>query len=98
MSVTSPPPVRRITEKVALSPEGRVLTGSSSSGLPEAASYAAQMADLVGDFLGLEGFRSLEASFEKQHVLVARTADGGLVAQRASEAESLEPLRKELLS
>jgi hypothetical protein len=64
---------------------GRVLRGVSGSGLPEAAAYAAQMADLIGEFLGLEGFRSLEASFDTMHYLVSRTADGGLLAQRGND-------------
>ena len=68
---------------MALAPNGRVLTGGSVAGLPEAACYAAQMADLIGEFLGLEGFRTLEASFGNEHLLVARGRDGGLVAQRA---------------
>jgi hypothetical protein len=79
---SSPPPVQRTIEKVALAPNGRVLMGGSVAGLPEAACYAAQMADLIGEFLGLEGFRTLEAAFGNEHLLVARGRDGGLAAQR----------------
>jgi hypothetical protein len=80
---SSPPPVQRTIEKVALAPNGRVLLGGTVAGLPEAACYAAQMADLIGEFLGLEGFRTLEANFGNEHLLVARGRDGGLAAQRA---------------
>ena len=41
------------------------------------------MADLIGEFLGLEGFRTLEANFGNEHLLIARGRDGGLAAQRA---------------
>jgi hypothetical protein len=57
--------------------------GGSVAGLPEAACYAAQMADLIGEFLGLEGFRAREASFGHEHLQIARGRDGGLAAQRA---------------
>jgi hypothetical protein len=83
LAATSPPPVPRTIEKVALAPNGRVLMGGSVAGLPEAACYAAQMADLIGEFLGLEGFRALEASFGHEHLQIARGRDGGLAAQRA---------------
>jgi Domain of unknown function (DUF4388) len=80
---TSPPAVPRTIEKVALAPNGRVLMGGSVAGLPEAACYAAQMADLMGEFLGLEGFRTLEAHVGSEHLMIARGRDGGLAAQRA---------------
>jgi hypothetical protein len=83
LAASSPPPVQRTIEKVALAPNGRVLMGGSAAGLPEAACYAAQMADLIGEFLGLEGFRTLEANFGHEHLLIARGRDGGLGAQRA---------------
>ena len=64
--------------------------GGSVAGLPEAACYAAQMADLMGEFLGLEGFRTLEANFGNEHLLIARGRDGGLAAQRARAGRTTE--------
>jgi hypothetical protein len=81
---------------VTLSPEGRVVSGSSSSDLPEAAAYAIELADLVGEFMGLDGLRSLEVEFDSAHFLVARSPEGNVVAAKAGEATDLDLLRKEL--
>jgi hypothetical protein len=83
-------------EMVVLSKSGQILKGHKVRGLPEAAAYAAQMADLIGEYLGLEGFQSLEASFETVHYLVARDRDGGMVARRSEDPAQLEPLKREL--
>jgi hypothetical protein len=90
LAASSPPAVPRTVEKVALAPNGQVLMGGSVAGLPEAACYAAQMADLMGEFLGLEGFRTLEAHVGNEHLMIARGRDGGLAAQRARAGRTLK--------
>jgi hypothetical protein len=89
-----PPPAP--IESVTLSPDGKVIKGSPSSDLPEAAAYAIELADLVGEFLGLDGLRALEADFDTAHFLVARTQDGNVLAARAERGEDLERLKKEM--
>jgi hypothetical protein len=54
------------------------------------------LADLLGECLGLDGLCSMEAEFETAHFLVGRTADGNVLAARATQAADLEPLKKEL--
>jgi Domain of unknown function (DUF4388) len=83
-------------ETVVLARNGQIVKGHKVRGLPEAAAYAAQMADLIGEYLGLEGFHGLEASFATVHYLVARDREGGLVARRAGDPVYLEPLKREL--
>jgi hypothetical protein len=97
-SAPEPAPARSAAEAetVVLSKTGQILKGHKVRGLPEAAAYAAQMADLIGEYLGLEGFQTLEASFETVHYLVARDRDGGMVARRSDDPAQLEPLKREL--
>ena len=77
-------------ETVLMARNGRVLRGPAGTGLPEAAAYTAQMADLIGEFLGLEGFRSLDASFDDIHYRISRNSDGGLTAQRGPDPSRFE--------
>jgi hypothetical protein len=84
------------SETVVLARNGQIVKGHKVRGLPEAAAYAAQMADLIGEYLGLEGFLGIEASFATLHYLVARDREGGLVARRAGDPVHLEPLKREL--
>jgi len=84
------------SETVVLAKNGQIVKGHKVRGLPEAAAYAAQMADLIGEYLGLDGFHGIEASFATVHYLVARDREGGLVARRAGDPLHLEPLKREL--
>jgi hypothetical protein len=95
-SIQPPRPLPTPLQTVTLSPEGRVIRGSTSSDLPEAAAYAIGLADLLGECLGLDGLRSLEAEFDTAHYFVGRAADGNVVAARAAQATDLDPLKKEL--
>jgi hypothetical protein len=95
----SPPPSLSASsqlDSVFLSPGGDVLRGGQVPGLAEAAAYAVQMAELLGDFLGLEGFRSLEARFEDAQLLIARAPDGAIAARRARPAGALDHLKAEI--
>jgi hypothetical protein len=83
-------------EMVVLGKSGQIVKGHKVRGLPEAAAYAGQMADLIGEYLGLEGYQALEANFESVHYLVARDREGGTVARRSDDSAQLEPLKKEL--
>lgn len=89
-----PPPAP--VESVTLSPDGKVLRGNSSSDLPEAAAYAIELADLMGEFLGLDGLRAMEVGFDTAHFLIGRAPDGNVLAARAGRAEDLEHLKKGL--
>jgi hypothetical protein len=80
----------------ALTPDGKLVRGDQSSELPAAAAYAVELAELIGESMGLDGFASLEATFEGVHYLVGRAANGNVVAARAAKPEQLEAARREL--
>jgi hypothetical protein len=92
----APPPlppvaaVERPVESVLLASNGRILRGPAGAGLAEAAAYAGQMADLIGEFLGVEGFQTLEASFERTHYRLSRTREGNMLAQRGADPSLFE--------
>ncbi len=91
-----PRPAAAPIETVLLSPAGDVIRGGNVPGLPEAAAYAAQMADLIGEFLGIEGFRSLEAKFADAQLLMARAPDGAIAVRRARAPGALDHLKAEI--
>ena len=80
---------------VVLTPTGELLEGASVSGLPEAASYAAHMAELIGGFLGFERFCALEVNYGGEQLLVARGKTGNLLARREKDPAALDDLRRE---
>ena len=96
VSIQPPRPIPSPIVSVTLSPEGKVLKGATSTDLPEAAAYAIGLADLLGECLGLDGLRTMEAEFETAHYFVGRATDGNIVAARANQPNDLEPLKKEL--
>jgi hypothetical protein len=86
-----------IEATVVLGPSGQLLAGNDLSGLSEAASYAAQMAELIGGFLGFDRFCALEASYGQDQLLVGRVASTGhLLARRGKSPAALEELRREV--
>ncbi len=89
-------PVRPST--VVLAPGGQLLAGSEVQGLPEAASYAAHMAELIGGFLGFDRFCALEVSYGPEQLLIGRGNDGKLLARRERDPAALDDLRREVLT
>lgn len=81
---------------VVLAPSGQLLAGDTADGLPEAAAYAAHMAELIGNFLGFDRFCALEASYGGEQLLVGRRKGGNLVARRERNPVDLEDLRREI--
>jgi hypothetical protein len=90
-----PAPTQSATT-VVLSPEGRLVEGASVQGLPEAAAYAAHMAELIGGFLGFDRFCALEVSYGSEQLLVGRSKTGNLVARREKDPAALADLRREV--
>jgi hypothetical protein len=79
---------------VRLSPSGTLISGSGTSELAELAAYAAQMADLVGELLGIERFTTMELSLSDGACVIARQPNGDLVAVRGGRATDPLSLRK----
>jgi hypothetical protein len=92
----SPPPSPAPT--VVLNPAGELIEGGTVHGLPEAAAYAAHMAELIGGFLGFDRFCALEVSYGREQLLVGRGKTGNLLARREKDPADLEDLRREVTS
>jgi hypothetical protein len=46
--------------------------------------YTSRLAEILGDFMGLEGFRGLECTFKKGRCLLLKESDGNLLAVKPS--------------
>jgi hypothetical protein len=46
--------------------------------------YTSRLADILGDLMGLEGFRGLECSFKKGRCLLLKESDGNILAVKPS--------------
>lgn len=69
---------------VMLSPDGTVLSakGSDAEEFGAMAAYATQLAQLVGDDLGLEGFRELDCEFRRGRCVIYFDEGGNTVGVR----------------
>lgn len=64
--------------------------------LADAVAYAGRLAGLIGDLLGLEGFRALECASKDERVVIYVEEEGGLVAGRVPAAADVGLLRERL--
>ena len=73
---------------VLLSPDGNVLStkGRDAEQFAAAAAYATQLAKLIGDGLGLDGFQELDCEFKRGRCLVYFDENGNTVGVRAHRA------------
>jgi hypothetical protein len=93
----SPGPLEPRVTVVRLTPTGTVSGGSGSSELVERVAYAAQLADLIGELLGAGPFESVEVSLSNGGCVVARQANGALVAAASADGNAdLTMLRQRL--
>lgn len=77
-----------------MSASGVPLAGEASEDLHGAVAYAAQMADLVGELMGLETFVSMEFSLSSGTCVIARDPGGDLLAAKAGHAVEVVALRR----
>jgi hypothetical protein len=68
---------------VRLSADGRILEGNAAPQLAEAVAYSAQLADRIGELLGLEPFTRIDLTLSDQTAcLIRRQPNSDLVALR----------------
>ena len=80
---------------VRLDPAGNVVSAKGDSEeLAPVAAYAARLAELIGNMLGMEGFSALECSFPKDRVFLHRERSGNLVALRIPTDVEVGALRE----
>jgi hypothetical protein len=70
---------------VRLGANGEVLASrGDAEEFANIAAYTTRLADILGDLMGLEGFRGMECSFKKNRCLILRETDGNILAVKAS--------------
>ncbi|HET7541273.1 MAG TPA: DUF4388 domain-containing protein [Polyangiaceae bacterium] len=80
---------------VRLDPAGNVISAKGASEeLAPVAAYAARLAELIGNMLGMDGFSSLECGFPKDRVFLHRERSGNLVAVKLPAEAEVGALRE----
>jgi hypothetical protein len=81
---------------VLLSPEGALLSakGPDAEQFATAAAYATQLARLVGEGLGIDGFRELGCEFRRGRCLVYFDENGNTVGVRPRPEIAMSSIRE----
>ena len=91
----APPPNREgPPASLRLSAAGRVMAGDAPPELIESVAYAAQMADVVGELIGIDGFVSIEVATSRGACVVGRQSNGDVVAMAAGHAVDATTLKR----
>jgi hypothetical protein len=99
-SMSAPPSSRSLSLAqfqafVRLDPAGNVISAKGDAEeLAPVAAYAARLAELIGNMLGMEGFSSLECGFAKNRVFLHRERSGNLVALKIPADAEVGALRE----
>lgn len=83
---------------VLVSPDGNVITakGADAEEFAQVSAYATQLATLVGEGLGLEGFRELECDFKRGRCLIYLDSSGNTVGVRPKAEMPMAKVREVL--
>jgi hypothetical protein len=81
---------------VLLSPEGALLSakGENAEQFATAAAYATQLARLVGEGLGLDGFQELDCEFRRGRCLIYFDENGNTVGVRPRPEIPMSSIRE----
>lgn len=81
---------------VLLSPEGNVLSakGAEAEEFATVAAYATQLAQLVGEGLGLDGFQELDCEFKRGRCLIYFDENGNTVGVRPRPEMPMTKIRE----
>ena len=66
---------------VRIASDGTILE-TADDDLADAVAYAGRLSSLIGELLGLDGFRALECASKEERLIMYTDRDGGLVAGR----------------
>ena len=64
--------------------------------LADAVAYAGRLSELIGELLGLDGFRALECASKEERVMIYADDSGGLVGGRVPIDADMGALRNRL--
>jgi hypothetical protein len=87
----------QVRAAVRIDPAGNVISSKGDAReLSEMAAYAARLADLVGDGLGMQGLVSVEVSSRGSRTLIYKEKSGNTFALTASPEADLSQVRERL--
>ncbi len=95
---SSPPMLAQVRAAVRIDPAGNLVSskGEDTEALGQVAAYAARLAELVGDGLGMQGLLSVEVLQQRTRTLIYREKAGNTFALTASPDVDLSQVRERL--
>jgi Domain of unknown function (DUF4388) len=97
VSSESTPMLAQVRAAVRLDPSGNVVSSKGdAAGLGQVAAYAARLAELVGDGLGMLGLVSVEVTQQRSRTLIYREKSGNTFALSAAPDADLSQVRERL--
>jgi predicted regulator of Ras-like GTPase activity (Roadblock/LC7/MglB family) len=93
----SAPMLAQVRAAVRIDPNGNVVSAKGdASELSQVAAYAARLAELVGDGLGMQGLLSVEVTQQRSRTLIYKEKSGNTFALSASPEADLSQVRERL--
>jgi len=94
---SSTPMLAQVRAAVRIDPAGNVVSSKGdASDLSQIASYAARLAELVGDGLGMQGLVSVEVTQQRSRTLIYKEKSGNTFALTAAPDADLSQVRERL--
>jgi hypothetical protein len=94
---TSAPLLAQVRAAVRIDPAGNVVSSKGDAeALTQVAAYAARLAELVGDGLGMQGLVSVEVTQQRSRTLIYKEKTGNTFALSASPEADLSQVRERL--
>jgi hypothetical protein len=94
---TPPPLLAQVRAAVRIDPAGNVVSSKGeATELAQVAAYAARLAELVGDGLGMRGLVSVEVMQERSRTIIYKEKTGNTFALSASPEADLSQVRERL--
>jgi hypothetical protein len=94
---TPPPLLAQVRAAVRLDPAGNVVSSKGeATELSQVAAYAARLAELVGDGLGMQGLLSVEVTQQRSRTIIYREKNGNTFALSAAPDADLAQVRERL--
>jgi len=93
----SPPMLAQVRAAVRIDPSGNVVSSKGdATELSQVAAYAARLAELVGDGLGMQGLLSVEVTQQRSRTLIYREKSGNTFALSAAPEADLTQVKERL--
>jgi hypothetical protein len=97
VSSETPPMLAQVRAAVRIDPAGNVVSAKGdTSELAQVASYAARLAELIGDGLGMQGLLSVEVAQYQSRTLIYKEKSGNTFALNAAVDADLSQVRERL--